>query len=418
MEEETKTNNPVVSEENESGATGETTVVAAAEEAAPHPLTQYAKKWDDLDLSSDLLRSIYSMGFESMSEIQQKAIYPIMQGKDVIAQAQSGTGKTGSFTISALTKINVTQNAPQAIIIAPTHELVSQIHSVATSLSNFIEGIRIRTLLGGTNVQEEVQDLRENPPHLVIGCTGRIHDMIRRRALQTSSIKLCVLDEADEMLSNGFRDQIYYIFQQLPSDVQIALFSATMPDAMHRISERFMRDPVRIIMKPEELNLDGIKQYFVALHDDREKYVCLRDLFERMTLTQTMIYANNVERVINLYEGMKQDGFPVCCIHSNMTKPERNAVIKEFRQGAHRFMISSNLTARGIDIQQVSTVINYDIPRSVETYLHRIGRSGRFGRKGLAINFITKRDVFNMKNIERHYGVTIDELPENYQTLF
>lgn len=373
------------------------------------------KRWDELNLSEGLLRSIYSYGFESPSEIQQKAILPIIENHDVIAQAQSGTGKTGAFTVATLSKIDVSINQTQAVILAPTHELAIQISNVSRKLSQFIEGIQIRTLLGGTSVQEEMAELREKQPHVVIGCTGRVFDMMKRGALSCRSVKICVLDEADEMLSHGFKDQVYKIFQMLPSDVQVALFSATMPEQVTRISDKFMRNPVRIMMKPEELNLEGIKQYFIALHNDQEKYEVLKELFQNLTISQTIIYVNNVNRVIELCNSMKEEGFPVCCIHSNMSKDERRTVLDEFRVGSYRVMISSNITARGIDVQQVNTVINFDIPRSVDTYLHRVGRGGRWGRKGLAINFITKRDIPNMKAIEKHYRMTVEEFPDNFQ---
>jgi translation initiation factor 4A len=373
------------------------------------------KQWDDLNLPPDLLRSIYSYGFENPSEIQKKAILPIMSGRDVIAQAQSGTGKTGAFAISTLSKIDVMKKQTQAILLAPTHELAFQISSVVQNLSSCIDGIQIRTLLGGTSVQTEMDELKETPPHVAVGCTGRVFDMIKRGALNCREVKICVLDEADEMLSHGFKDQVYKIFQMLPSDVQIALFSATMPESVMRISDKFMRDPVRIMMKPDELNLDGISQFYIAVNNDREKYTILKDLFKNLTISQTIIYVNNVGRVDELCNSMKEEGFPVCCIHSNMTKDERKRILDEFRRSSYRVLISSNITARGIDVQQVSTVINFDVPRSVDTYLHRIGRSGRWGRKGIAINFVTKRDVYNMKAIEAHYNIEVKEFPSNFQ---
>lgn len=395
-------------------ATALATAEATDNEEPVLSIQKTIQSWDELDLSPDILRSIYNYGFEQMSDIQQKAIYPIMQGKDVIAQAQSGTGKTGAFVVSTLSKLDLSSATIQAVLLAPTHELVKQIGDVIRNLSACIDGLKVRELVGGTSVQEDMSALRTNPPHIVVGCTGRVYDMMKRGALDCHHIKICVIDEADEMLSIGFKDQIYNIFQQLPSNVQIALFSATMPEPIIRISERFMRDPVRIMMKPEELKLDGIKQFFVAVYSDNAKYDRLKELFQNLTISQTIIYANNVGRVVDLYSAMREEGFPVCCIHSNMTKPERSDVISQFRKGDFRVMISSNITARGIDVQQVSTVINFDIPKSVETYLHRIGRSGRWGRKGTAINFITKHDIFYMKAIETHYGVQIDELPENY----
>jgi translation initiation factor 4A len=369
-----------------------------------------AKNWDDLELDPAILRSIYSHGFETPSEIQRKAIPPMKQSRDLIAQAQSGTGKTGAFTIGSLSHVDVSKKATQVIILAPTHELVTQICSVFDGLSSYMEGIVIRKMVGGTSVMDEMQDLRNNVPHVVVGCTGRVFDMIKRRALYTRDVKICVLDEADEMLSIGFKDQIYNIFQQLPSNVQIALFSATMPPAILQLTERFMRDPVKITMQPQELNLDGIKQYYIAMHNDYDKFDCLRDLFARLTVSQAIIYANDVRRVKDLHEMMTKEGFAVCCIHREMTKTERNDAISQFRDGKYRMLISSNITARGIDVQQVKTVINFDIPRSVEVYLHRIGRSGRWGRKGIAINFVTKQDIRQMKTIESHYNVIIEEM--------
>ena len=371
------------------------------------------KTWDDLQLDTNILRSIYSYGFENPSEIQKKAIPSIKAGRDLIAQAQSGTGKTGAFVIGALSQLDVSIKTTQIIVLAPTHELVTQTCAVFNSLSDYIDGIVIRKLVGGTAVMDDIQELRSNPPHVVVGCTGRVFDMIKRRALSTRDVKICILDEADEMLSIGFKDQIYNIFQQLPSNVQIALFSATMPPAILQLTERFMRDPIKITMQPQELNLEGIKQYFIAINSDYEKLDVLKDLFSRLTVFQTIIYANDVRRVKDLHEMMTKEGFAVCCIHREMTKQERADTITQFRQGNYRMLISSNITARGIDVQQVNTVINFDIPRSVDVYLHRIGRSGRWGRKGVAINFVTKTDVRQMRYIESHYKTNIEEMPED-----
>jgi superfamily II DNA/RNA helicase len=369
--------------------------------------------WDDFSLQPDLLRSIYSYGFEYPSNIQKKAIPHILAGRDLIAQAQSGTGKTGAFVISSLQLIDVKVNATQVIIIAPTHELVNQIKTVATNLSGFIEGLRIKTLVGGTNVGQDIRELRENPPHLVIGCTGRIYDMVKRKALNMRSLKLWVLDEADEMLSHGFKEQIQNIFYYLPEKSRIALFSATLPDFVLKLTEKFMTDPATIIVKREELSLEGIRQYYLAVHNDTDKYNTLKEILKEINMTQVIIYVNNVNRVYMLYDNMEKDGLSVCCIHSNMTKEQRATVVEEFRRSKYRIMVSSNITARGLDIQQVSIVINFDLTRSVDTYLHRIGRSGRWGRKGTAINFITRDDLMSIRNIERHYSINIEELPAN-----
>ena len=371
--------------------------------------------WDELDLNPDLLRSIYGHGFEKPSPIQSKGIAPIKEGRDIIAQAQSGTGKTGCFTVGALSRVNVQENSSQVLIMAPTHELAQQIASVIHGLSNMITGIRIKTVIGGSSIDEDANEIRENPPHIIVGCPGRVFDMIRRRHINANKFKLVILDEADEMLSSGFKDQVYNIFQHLNKNVQIALFSATLPNNIYQITNKFMRNPVKICVKSESLTLEGIKQYYVAVEDDRQKYLTLKDLYQHITLAQCIIYSNSVKRVMDLYEAMKEYGFPVCCIHSNMDKFERERSFKEFRNGTARVLISSNVTSRGIDIQQVSVVINFDLPRDVHSYLHRIGRSGRWGRKGTGITFITRRDIIKMKEIESYYNTQIEELPGNFQ---
>jgi superfamily II DNA/RNA helicase len=370
--------------------------------------------WDELDLNPNLLRGIYAHGFERPSPIQSKSIDPILKGFDLIAQAQSGTGKTASFSIGGLSKIDISDNSTQALVIVPTHELAHQITDVITCLSNMMTGIRIKTIVGGTSIDEDAEEMRNNTPHFIVGCPGRVFDMIKRRHINANKIKIVILDEADEMLSSGFKEQVYNIFKYLNKNVQIALFSATLPDNIFQITNKFMRNPVKICVKKESLTLEGIKQYFIAVNDDREKYLTLKDLYQHISVSQCIIYSNSVKRVNDLYEAMKEDGFPVCCIHSNMNKIERENVFKEFRKGASRVLISSNVTSRGIDIQQVGVVINFDIPKDIHNYLHRIGRSGRWGRKGTGINFITRRDVPKLREIEQYYCTQIDELPSGF----
>jgi translation initiation factor 4A len=377
-------------------------------------IIQTFNTWDDLELDKDLLRGIYAHGFEKPSPIQSKAIKPILNGSDLIAQAQSGTGKTGSFTIGALSKIKISENSNQVLIMAPTHELAHQITSVINSLAAMMIGIRVKTIVGGSSIDDDAEEMRKNPPHIIVGCPGRIYDMIRRRHISAGKLKLVILDEADEMLSSGFKEQVYNVFKHLNKNVQIALFSATLPSNIFQITNKFMRNPVTICVNAERLTLEGIKQYFVAINDDREKYNTLKDLYQRITVAQCIIYANSVKRVNDLYEAMKEDGFPVVCLHSNMERSERERVFKEFRTGSARVLISSNITSRGIDIQQVSVVINFDLPRDTHNYLHRIGRSGRWGRKGTGINFITRRDVQKIKEIEQYYSTQIEELPNEF----
>jgi superfamily II DNA/RNA helicase len=372
------------------------------------------ESWDDLNCNTNLLRGIYAYGFERPSPIQKKGILPIFEKRDIIAQAQSGTGKTGCFTIGTLQRINTNENTTQAMIISPTRELSMQTKHVLDSLGNFMKNLRTQLLIGGSSTDDDVQNLLKNTPHIIIGCPGRIHDMIRRRKLNTNHLQLLVLDEADEMLSSGFKEQIYNIFQFLPSDIQVALFSATLPQEVEQLTEKFMRDPVKVLVKAEQLTLEGIKQYYVALENDDQKYAALKDLYTMLNMSQCIIYCNSVKRVQDLYEAMSADNFPVCQIHSNMDKEERTKSYNEFKNGSQRVLISSNVTARGIDVQQVSTVINFDLPRCVHTYLHRIGRSGRWGRKGYGINFVTRKDVRTLNELESYYHTQIVELPNNW----
>jgi translation initiation factor 4A len=373
--------------------------------------------WDDLDINKDLLRGIYAYGFEKPSPIQKKAIKPIMERRDLIAQAQSGTGKTGTFSIGALSLVDINYKTTQVLILSPTRELSKQTANVITSIGAMMTGLTIQTIVGGTSINEDSHTLKNNTPHVITGCPGRIYDMIRRGHIHSKTIKLVILDEADEMLSSGFKEQVYNIFQYFSNEIQVALFSATLPDYIYNITNKFMRNPVKISVKTEQLTLEGISQYYVAIEDDRQKYATLKDLYSVISMSQCIIYCNSVKRVADLYDAMVEDGFPVCRIHSGMDKVDRNAAFSEFRTGKYRVLISSNVTSRGIDVQQVSVVINFDVPKCVHNYLHRIGRSGRWGRKGIGINLITRRDVTIMKDIEAHYSCQISELPADFDTL-
>ena len=251
----------------------------------------------------------------------------------------------------------------------------------------------------------------------MVGCPGRAFDILRRRIIDGSLIKMVVIDEADEMLSAGFKDQIYNIFQMFNRNIQVVLFSATLPENIFEITTKFMKTPVTIMVKAEQLTLEGISQYFVAIENDQQKYATLKDIYSFLSLSQCIIYCNSVNRVVDLFEAMQQDGFPVCCIHSEMDSEVRDESFTKFRVGEARVLISTNVTARGIDVQQVGVVINFDIPKCVHNYLHRIGRSGRWGRKGVGINFMTRRDVFKMKEFEEYYACQIEPLPENLSNI-
>lgn len=376
--------------------------------------------WDDqnLNLKNELLRGIYSYGFENPSSIQKLALHPLIYGekgveRDIIAQAQSGTGKTGTFVVGCLQMIDEKKKDLQALIMAPTHELARQIKNVLDKIGLYLK-INSMLLVGGTSVDNDKKELLENNHQVIVGTPGRIQDMIRRKCLKLNKLKVLVIDEADEMLSSGFKDQISKIFTGMPDSIKIGLFSATLPNELLEITKLFMENPIKILVKNEELTLQGITQYYVNINSDSEKYECLKDIFATITISQSIIYCNSIKRVNDLEEAMLEDNFPVKKIHGKMSEKDRRDVYSEFKSGGCRVLISSDLFARGIDVQQVGIVINFDIPKSEFTYLHRIGRSGRWGRKGVAINFQTKYDIQKLKKIESYYSTHIEEMPIDY----
>ncbi|KAI7830655.1 P-loop containing nucleoside triphosphate hydrolase protein [Gamsiella multidivaricata] len=361
-----------------------------------------------MSLSPELLRGIYAYGFERPSTIQQRAILPVIKGHDVIAQAQSGTGKTATFSISALQKLDTSNPQCQALILAPTRELAQQIQKVVIALGDFMK-VQCHACIGGTNVRDDMRTL-ESGAQVVVGTPGRVFDMINRGALKTDSMKMFILDEADEMLSRGFKDQIYDVFQRLPPSTQVVLLSATMPT-------EFMREPIRILVKKDELTLEGIKQFYVAVEKEEWKLDTLCDLYETVTITQAVIFCNTRRKVDWLTEKLTAREFTVSAMHGDMEQAQREVIMKEFRSGSSRVLIATDLLARGIDVQQVSLVINYDLPSNKENYIHRIGRGGRFGRKGVAINFVTADDTRMLREIEQFYSTQILEMPMNVADL-
>lgn len=373
--------------------------------------------WDQLDIPTNLLRGIYAYGFEKMSPIQKKAIHPMIMKKNLIAQAQSGTGKTATFTIGSLSNVNLDLLKPQILVLSPTRELTKQIANVFNGIGCMMPNLNVQTMVGGTPVDDDIRKLNSSPPHVIVGCPGRINDIFKKSTNAYKQIKLVVLDEADEMLSFGFKEQVYHILHLFDKNIQICLFSATLPDYINSIITKIMINPVKIQVKSEQLTLEGISQYYVALENDQQKYATLKDLYSIISVNQCIIYANSLQRVSDLYDAMISDGYPVCCIHSNMEKADRDNAFRDFKLGKYRLLISSNVTARGIDIQQVSIVINFDLPKCVHSYIHRIGRSGRWGRKGMGINFITRRDVPKIREIEAHYATEIVELPSQLDKL-
>ena len=365
--------------------------------------------FEDMGLTDEVLRGIYAYGFEKPSEIQKRGIVKMMEGKDIIAQAQSGTGKTATFTIGMLESLDLSSNTNQVLIMSHTRELSQQIHNVINQISKYIK-VNVNLSVGGISVTDNISSLRKRP-HVIIGTPGRVLDMIHKKYINVNTLKMLILDEADEMLSHIFINQIYDIFQNLPPKIQVCLFSATMNKSFFSITQKFMRDPVKILVKTEELTLEGIKQFYIDLEKNEFKYDTLCDIYSTISISQSIIYCNSIKIVDIISNKLNNDNFSVACIHGNMNQEERNKVIKEFRDGKSRVLISTDLLSRGIDIQQISIVINYDVPKNVDNYIHRIGRSGRYGRKGVAINFVTNNDREQLSSIEKYYNTDIPELP-------
>ena len=371
--------------------------------------------FDNLGISENVLRGIYSYGFEKPSAIQTKSIPEIINGKDIIAQAQSGTGKTGSFVIGLLNRIDPSILKTECLILLPTHELVNQVYDVVYELSKYMD-IKILRLIGGTNISECISELKENPK-ILIGTPGRVLDMINRKHINPNDLQILVFDEADEILSYGFKDTIYNIVKNISKECQICLFSATLPNDILELTDKFMNNPIKILVKNEELTLEGIQQFYVMVKDNNWKYDIITDLYDVINISQCIIYFNNKTKINEIYHKLINDNFPVSFISSDKNSYERKNIMDDFRSGKIRILLSTDLLSRGIDIQQLSLVINYDIPREKENYIHRIGRSGRYGRKGIAINLINDRDINNIKIIEDYYDCRINELPDNISEL-
>lgn len=372
--------------------------------------------FDAMNLKPDLLKGIYAYGFEKPSAIQQRAIRPIVRGRDVIAQSQSGTGKTAVFAIAALQLLDETSRDTQVLVLSPTRELAEQSQRVLQSLGDFLN-IKCHACIGGKSLGLDLKEFEHGKVQVVSGTPGRVYDLIRRNAMSTTHLKIMILDEADEMLRRGFKEQIYDIYRYLPPTTQVVLMSATLPWTVLEMTSKFMNDPVKILVKRDELTLEGIQQFYINVEKEEWKFDTLCDLYDTLTITQAVIFCNTKQKVDWLAEKMKEAHFTVSAIHGDMDQTTRDQVMEEFRSGSSRVLIATDLWGRGIDVQQVSLVICYDVCTNRELYIHRIGRSGRFGRKGVAINFVRDEDVSLMKDIQQFYRTKIDEMPQNVDEL-
>lgn len=371
-----------------------------------------------MNLKADLLRGIYEYGFERPSAFQQHAIMPIIKGSDVIAQAQSGTGKTAAFCISTLQKIDPDLKACQALILAPSRE---RAHHIQDVIVNIDKNIECYTCVGGNRIKDDINTLQERPPSVIVGTPGRICDMIQRGALCTDSIKMFVLDEADEALSRGFTEHIHEIFNLLPrsTSTQFVLLSATMPQDVLEVTTKFMRDPVRIKVDSCELRLKGIKQFYITFEDEQEdtKVDCLCDLFKAIPNKQTVIFCNKRKKVEWLTDQLTARDIAVTAIHFDMQATQRADIMREFYSGSH-ILIATDMLARGLNVQQVPLIINFNLPAKPESYIHRTGHGGggRLRREGVAINLVTAEDVGMIHEIEQFYSTHIEKMP-NFASL-
>ena len=370
---------------------------------------KYCETFEAMNLKENLFRGICGYGFEIPAKIQQCCIPIIVAGHDVIAQSQAGTGKTGAFACGVLQLINENESYPQAIIMSPTRELSTQIESVVLDLGRFM---KIKTVLcvGGTSVDGNIKDAKNS--HIVIGTPGRIFDLIERRAFDSKKIKILILDEADVLLSKEFLNQSKNIIVKLDEKAQICAFSATLPVEVITMTNKFMNNPVNILVQTEKLSLDLIVQYYIDVNEDKYKLEALDDIYKGLSIGQCIIYVNFKDKAKWLHEKLNELGHAVESIHGDLTPLERTTIMKQFRSGNCRVLVSTDLLARGIDVQQVGYVINYDLPNEIDNYLHRIGRSGRYGKKGVAINFTTRRDKYILRSLCDKFKVKIEPMPE------
>ncbi|KAH8410610.1 hypothetical protein KR009_006637 [Drosophila setifemur] len=365
-------------------------------------------EFEEFCLKRELLMGIFEKGWERPSPIQEAAIPIALSGKDVLARAKNGTGKTGAYCIPVLEQIDPTKDYIQALVMVPTRELALQTSQICIELAKHLD-IRVMVTTGGTILKDDILRIYQKV-QLIIATPGRILDLMDKKVADMSHCSILVLDEADKLLSLDFQGMLDHVILKLPKDPQILLFSATFPLTVKNFMEKHIREPYEINLM-EELTLKGVTQYY-AFVQERQKVHCLNTLFSKLQINQSIIFCNSTQRVELLAKKITELGY--CCyyIHAKMAQAHRNRVFHDFRQGLCRNLVCSDLFTRGIDVQSVNVVINFDFPRMAETYLHRIGRSGRFGHLGIAINLITYEDRFDLHRIEKELGTEIKPIPK------
>ena len=363
--------------------------------------------FEDYFLKRELLMGIYEKGFEHPSPIQEESIPIALTGRDLLARAKNGTGKTAAFCIPVLEKVDTSVNRIQSLILVPTRELALQTSQVIKEIGKHMK-VAVMVTTGGTSLRDDIVRLYETV-HIVVATPGRLLDLAGKKVADLSGCQMMAMDEADKLLSPEFQPIVEQLIAFLPQNRQILLFSATFPVTVKDFKERFLRKPY-VINLMNELTLKGITQYY-AFVEEKQKVACLHTLFKKLQINQSIIFCNSVNRVELLAKKITEVGYSCFYIHAKMLQSHRNRVFHDFRNGACRNLVSSDLFTRGIDIQSVNVVINFDFPKHSETYLHRVGRSGRFGHLGLAVNLITYEDRFNLYKIEQELGTEIKPIP-------
>lgn len=375
--------------------------------------------FESVGLKENLLRGIYGIGWEKPSSIQKQAVPAILTTRDVIMQAQSGQGKTGAFATSVLQNINEEEATIQAIILVHVHELADQISKVTQSLGNYMN-INVIKCVGKTHVRDRL--MHPGRATILVGTPGKIRTVLEKNLIksQTYALRNFVIDECDKMLEDNFIDDVQAIFGYINQNTQIVLSSATYNDNVMNISSQFMQDPILITLKEESVSLEGIDQYKITLDLEAHKFDTIMDLYTnpKLVIGQSVIFINSKRKCDYLEDLFNREKFSVRSIHGGMESAQREEAMNDFRKGSVRVLLSTDITGRGIDIPGISLVINYDVPHDVAQYIHRIGRSGRYGKKGFTIAFVcTNRDHETIKEIENHYKITIPDLPMDYDQL-
>jgi ATP-dependent RNA helicase DeaD len=365
-------------------------------------------KFQDLGISQDLMDAISKMGFEEATPIQSQTIPLALENHDVIGQAQTGTGKTAAFGIPLIQKIDVNQDMIQGIVIAPTRELAIQVSEELYKVGS-AKRVRVLPIYGGQDISRQIRALKTKPPHIVVGTPGRLIDHINRKTLRLQNIHTVVLDEADEMLNMGFIEDIESILSEVPPERQTLLFSATMPVPIQRIAERFMKNPQIVKVKSKEVTVPNIQQYYVEVHE-KTKFDTLTRLLDIQSPELAIIFGRTKRRVDELSEALTTRGYAAEGIHGDMTQAKRMSVLRQFKEGTIEILVATDVAARGLDISGVTHVYNFDIPQDPESYVHRIGRTGRAGKHGIAMLFVSSREMGQLKTIENTTKRKIDKM--------